>query len=209
MRISGLRCRTGTRPAPCDSSVLPTPVGPEEQERAGRPVRIGQARARAADRVGDRARWPRPGRRRARAAASICSSLSRSPCISLATGMPVARDTTSAISSAPTSVRSSCGLPPSALLLPSPAPPSSCASSSRQLAVLQLGHLVEVALALQLLDLQSQLVDLFLDVLRSPGPRPSRPSRSPRGRRTRARSSLDLFLDQLERVASTPRPSPS
>ncbi|MDT4869932.1 hypothetical protein FQZ97_1049890 [compost metagenome] len=40
---------------------------------------------------------------------SMTSSLSRSPCISLATGMPVARATTSAISSEPTCVRSSVG----------------------------------------------------------------------------------------------------
>ena len=36
------------------SSVLPTPVGPEEEEAAERPVRILQAGAGAADRVGDR-----------------------------------------------------------------------------------------------------------------------------------------------------------
>ena len=36
------------------SSVLPTPVGPEEHERADRPIRILQAAAAAADRVGDR-----------------------------------------------------------------------------------------------------------------------------------------------------------
>ena len=35
------------------SSVLPTPVGPEEQERAGRPVRVGDARPGPADGVGD------------------------------------------------------------------------------------------------------------------------------------------------------------
>ena len=35
------------------SSVLPTPVGPEEQERADRPVRVAEARARAPDGVGD------------------------------------------------------------------------------------------------------------------------------------------------------------
>ena len=38
---------------------------------------------------------------------SILSNLSRSPCIILDTGIPVARDTTSAISSAPTWVRKS------------------------------------------------------------------------------------------------------
>ena len=36
------------------SSVLPTPVGPKEQERAERPVGILQAGARAADGGGDR-----------------------------------------------------------------------------------------------------------------------------------------------------------
>ena len=35
------------------SSVLPTPVGPEEHERAGRPVRVRDAGAGAAHRVGD------------------------------------------------------------------------------------------------------------------------------------------------------------
>ena len=51
---------------------------------------------------------PRPGRPRARCRrASMWMSFSRSPCIIFDTGMPVARDTTSAISSAPTCVRSS------------------------------------------------------------------------------------------------------
>ena len=36
----------------CDSSVLPTPVGPEEDERADRAARVLDARARADDRVG-------------------------------------------------------------------------------------------------------------------------------------------------------------
>ena len=35
------------------SSVLPTPVGPEEDEAAERAVRVLQSRARAPDRVGD------------------------------------------------------------------------------------------------------------------------------------------------------------
>ena len=35
------------------SSVLPTPVGPQENERADRPVRVLQAAAAAADGVGD------------------------------------------------------------------------------------------------------------------------------------------------------------
>ncbi|MNS73090.1 hypothetical protein D3C72_1065200 [compost metagenome] len=56
----------------------------------------------------------------------MCSSFSRSPCIILDTGMPVARDTTSAISSAPTRVRSSRGRlsSPSAFSAASAAPTS-------------------------------------------------------------------------------------
>ena len=74
--------------------------------------------------------------------------------------MPVARETTSAISSAPTWVRSSFGFVfsvDSAFL--------SCASSCGSLAVLQLGELVVLALALQLRHLLAQLLDLLLDVL--------------------------------------------
>ena len=54
----------------------------------------------------------------------MCSSFSRSPCIILDTGMPVARDTTSAISSAPTRVRNRRGRPssPSASVAASAAP---------------------------------------------------------------------------------------
>jgi hypothetical protein len=112
--------------------------------------------------------------------------------------MPVARDTTSAISSAPTWVRSS--LRPFALR------PGrrflglgflQALFQLGQLAVLQLGHLVEVALALQVLDLRAA-VDLFLD-LGEPWARwPSRPSRSPRGRRTPLELG-DLVLDQARR----------
>ena len=75
--------------------------------------------------------------------------------------MPVARETTSAISSAPTSVRSSlnAGLPVArhfGLL--------QLRFQLRQLAVLDLGDLVELALALQFDHLAAQLVDFFLDV---------------------------------------------
>jgi hypothetical protein len=62
-------------------------------------------------------------------AGAIClpspSSLSRSPCISLDTGMPVARLTTSAISSAPTCVRAT----------------AVCAASAPRLAYFGLGFL--------------------------------------------------------------------
>jgi hypothetical protein len=66
--------------------------------------------------------------------------LSRSPCIIRDTGMPVARDTTSAISSAPTCVRSSADAS-GVLLLRFGLRPASVALELRQLAVLQFGDL--------------------------------------------------------------------
>jgi hypothetical protein len=75
---------------------------------------------------------------------SICSSFSRSPCIILLTGMPVARETTSAISSAPTWCAAACSSPPSCR-------PTLASAGLQlrlqlgQLAVLQLGHLVELS----------------------------------------------------------------
>ncbi len=89
------------------------------------------------------------------------SSLSRSPCIILLTGMPVARETTSAISSAPTCVRSSWfGFVAGVRRLGS----LRLRLELRQLAVLQLGNLVELAFALQLRDVGLDAIDLFLDV---------------------------------------------
>ncbi len=75
--------------------------------------------------------------------------------------MPVARETTSAISSAPTWVRSSLlrrrlGFAAVGLL--------QLRFQLRQLAVLQLGHLLPVALALGFFHLQADLFDFFLDV---------------------------------------------
>jgi hypothetical protein len=80
---------------------------PEEQERAVRPVRVGEAGARAADRIGHQ-----PHRLVLADHALVQLALHLQQLLALAlhhleTGMPVARDTTSAISSAPTSVRSS------------------------------------------------------------------------------------------------------
>ena len=89
------------------SSVLPTPVGPRNRklpygrfgsESPERERRMASATRRTASSC--------PTTRSCRRA-SILSSLSRSPCIIFDTGMPVARETTSAISSAPTWVRSS------------------------------------------------------------------------------------------------------
>ncbi len=181
------------------SSVLPTPVGPRNRnepigrfgsDRPARERRMASATAVMAS------SWPTT---RSCSLASICSSLSRSPCISLQTGMPVARDTTSAISSAPTIVRSSCGLP----LLPlfgflrlrflQPL------LQLGQLAVLQLGDLVEVALALELLDLVADAVDLFLDLRRAlRGGLLGLPDLLEVG--VLAFELADLFLDQAERA---------
>jgi hypothetical protein len=79
--------------------------------------------------------------------------------------MPVARETTSAISSAPTCVRNSFGFAPGLAvrlvgLL-------ELGLELRQLAVLQLRHPLPVALALRFLHLEPDLVDLLLDVLRA------------------------------------------
>ena len=88
------------------NSVLPTPVGPKNKKlpygRLGslRPLR---ERRIASDTSRTASSWPTT---RSCKRLSILSSFSRSPVIILLTGMPVARLTTSAISSAPTSVRS-------------------------------------------------------------------------------------------------------
>ncbi len=80
--------------------------------------------------------------------------------------MPVARDTTSAISSAPTCVRSSFGL-----LRPCPASPCRFSAAIelrfqlRQTAILQLRNLLPVSLALGRFHFQLDLLHLFLDVL--------------------------------------------
>ena len=191
------------------SSVLPTPVGPRKRnepvgrfgsERPERERRIALATAAIAS------SWPTT---RSCSFCSISSSLSRSPCISLATGMPVARATTSAISSAPTSVRSSCGRPPSAPFFCSVA----CASLSlllelRELAVLQLGDLVVVALALQLLDLRAGAVDLLEQLRRAlRGGLLGLPDLVQVG--DLALQPVDLLLDQAAAALARPRPSPS
>ena len=62
----------------------------EEQEAADRPVRVGQPGPRAAHRLGDRARPPRPGRPPARAGAPPGAAAGRvSSSVSWLTGMPV------------------------------------------------------------------------------------------------------------------------
>ncbi|MNV60725.1 hypothetical protein D3C71_1532000 [compost metagenome] len=106
------------------SSVLPTPVGPRNRkepvgrfgsDRPERERRMAFATAAIAS------SWPTT---RSCSLSSIFSSLSFSPCIILATGMPVARLTTSAISSAPTCVRSR------RRVAGAPSLPASCACAS-------------------------------------------------------------------------------
>jgi hypothetical protein len=110
------------------SSVLPTPVGPRNRnepygrlgsDRPERERRMASATSVTASSC--------PTTRRCRRS-SILSSLSRSPCSILLTGMPVALETTSAISSAPTCVRSS------RCLAPAPAAPGWLRATSASLA---------------------------------------------------------------------------
>ena len=94
------------------SSVLPTPVGPRNKKEpvglcgSDRPER---ERRMAWETAAMASSCPTT---RSCNFTSICNNFSRSPCIILDTGMPVARLTTSAISSAPTWVRSSLGAAP-------------------------------------------------------------------------------------------------
>ena len=96
------------------SSVLPTPVGPRKRnEPYGRFGSDSPERERriASDTRRTASSCPTT---RSCSLSSMCRSFSRSPCIIFDTGMPVARETTSAISSAPTSVRSNFALAPAA-----------------------------------------------------------------------------------------------
>jgi hypothetical protein len=136
--------------------------------------------------------------------------LSRSPCIIFDTGMPVARDTTSAISSAPTCVRKSCGF--FACSLASVLSAFLSRASSWQLAVLQLRHRLPVALALRLVHLQLDLVDLFLDVRARLDLRLSRLATPRRGRRIPRPRRNDFVVDRgqplLRRVVAFPSSPP-
>ena len=88
------------------NSVLPTPVGPKNKKLPyGRPGSPKPERERRIASDTNRTASSCPTTRSCNLV-SIVSNLPRSPCIILDTGIPVARLTTSAISSAPTSVRS-------------------------------------------------------------------------------------------------------
>ena len=86
------------------SSVLPTPVGPEEEERADRAVRVLQAGARAAQRVGDGLdRLVLADDALVQALLHVDELLRPRPRAACDTGMPVHLATTSATSSSSTS----------------------------------------------------------------------------------------------------------
>ncbi|MCY1361018.1 hypothetical protein D9M69_476690 [compost metagenome] len=90
------------------SSVLPTPVGPRKRnEPLGRfgSARPARERRTALDTATTASFWPMT---RLCSSSSMRSSFSRSPSSIFATGMPVHLDTTSAISSSVTLLRSSC-----------------------------------------------------------------------------------------------------
>ena len=132
------------------SSVLPTPVGPRNRNEPIGPLLVAEPRARAAHRVGDGRRARRPARPRAGAGSPPCA---RSFCISPSSILrhgnagPLARRSPAMSSSVTSSLQVRC---------PSPAPRASSARSSsisfssvRDLAVLNLGGLAEVARALR------------------------------------------------------------
>ena len=179
--------------------------GPEEEERADRALgSLMPARARitASATARTASSWP---------TTRWCSSSSRrrsfciSPSISFETGMPVHRETTSAMSSSSTSS-----------LISRRPPAAARASSSSQLAlergqgpVLQLGHAVQVVGARRLLDLDLHLLDALAGAGAAarwppsraptaraaswPGPAgPSAPSRAS-ARRSRDAASVSFF----------------
>ncbi len=134
------------------SSVLPTPVGPRKMnEPMGRfgSFRPERARTTASATASTASSWPIT---RWCSSSPRCSSFCTSPSSSFETGMCVQRLTTSAMSSSSTSsLMSRCGALASRSSVSSSA--LSWRSSSGKLAVFQLGGLVEVVLALGLLDL--------------------------------------------------------
>ena len=140
------------------SSVLPTPVGPRNRKL---PMgRLGLAMPARLRRMASltlvtasscpMTRWC--------STSSRCSSFSRSPSTSFSTGMPVQRATMRAISSSVTRSRSRLSSFLAAAIFSSS---SSCFLQLGQLAVFQLGGLVQVVLALSLLDGGIGLLDLL------------------------------------------------
>ena len=161
------------------SSVLPTPVGPRNRKLPY--GRFGSDRPERERRIASDTRrtassWPTT---RSCSRSSILISFSRSPCIIFDTGMPVARDTTSAISSAPTWVRSSL-----LLLLDRLLAFLSCASSCGILPYWISDIFCQSPLRLASSICSLQLLQLFLDVLAALHLRLLGLPDLPRGRRT-------------------------
>ena len=108
MRTIAFSSSNSTSASALHSSVLPTPVGPQKDERADRPIADPAGRCGCGGRRWRRRRPLRPGRStRWCSRSSSTSSLARSVSSMRLTGMPVHALTTSAISSGPTSWRSS------------------------------------------------------------------------------------------------------
>ena len=169
------------------SSVLPTPVGPRNRNEPVGPVRVGQARARAADGVGHGA-----DRLVLADHALVQLVFHQQQLLALALHQLGHRNAGGArhhlgdlfgADHGAQQLRAAAVLGALGLARFGGLRFLEPLLQLGQPAVLQLGHLVEVALAGELLDLAAQLFDLFLDVGASPGPGPSRPSRSRRGRR--------------------------
>ena len=137
----------------------------QEDERADRPARILDARARAHHGVGHRLHGLVLADDALVQDLVEAQQLLRSPSTRRVTGMPVQRETISAISSSVTSSRSSrTGAGPAA---PVPAPPVEALSAPRasspvrQQPVAELGGLVQVVGALRGLDVLAHLLDLL------------------------------------------------
>ena len=171
--------------------------GPEEQERAVRPARIGEARARAADRIRRRCAAPRPGRRRAWPAPLPCAAASRvSPSSILETGMPVHLETTSAISSSVTLLRTSCRR----LVSRRPAPRRGASRAPECLPYCSSAMRARSPARRAASSSRRVRVRAPPGSARRPAARPSRPSRSPRGRRIPSRSAPSVSSSVARRL---------
>ena len=187
------------------SSVFPTPVGPRKRnEPIGRFGSLMPARARTTASATARtaSSWPTT---RWWSSSSRCRSFCSSPSISFVTGMPVHRDTTSAMSSSSTSSLRSRRPPPAAACASASL---SSRSSVASVPYWSSADLVQVVRPHRLLDLDLDLLDALAELTRSLDGRPSplpllaeglglglqaRSSSSSLARRSRDGASLSFF----------------